>query len=179
LKFSSPVSSYGSIRDTYRISQQTHRMTESKKSFLGLVLILFYELLSLWMSIWRFLRTKKLKAIFMTVDFLVDALFSILYLVELQYNISNFYGNDVVDKTPRWLYVNRPATIFRIAVALSCMLFIEDFTFRFQCTLSLFQGCVLYLCVPKKDAVLRLCIPRHSYRSSIYRPCMSSNWTGL
>jgi hypothetical protein len=145
LKFSAPVSSYNSIRETTRINQQTHRNTESgSKSIFGLFLIVFYEIHSAWRGLWRLLRTKKLQVIFMTIDFLVDALYSALYLVELQFNISNFNAAEVVDKEPRWLYVNRPYTIFWIAVSYVLLIISNTVQFvMFQCRFPLFQSLVL------------------------------------
>jgi hypothetical protein len=68
LRFSPPVSSYNSIRETQSINMKNHRATSSNNTTLiGVFLIVFYEIHALWTSLWRLLRTKKLKVIFMFV----------------------------------------------------------------------------------------------------------------
>jgi hypothetical protein len=55
----------------------------------------------------------------MYMDVVVDLILSVLYLIELQYNISHF--SDIPPETRyRWLYVVRPPVIYHIAIGLSC-----------------------------------------------------------
>lgn len=65
-KFSQPVTSYNSIRETIRIDRQASRSTnDSKTSVWGYVMLLLLEVKSLWTGLWRLLRTKEIQALFM------------------------------------------------------------------------------------------------------------------
>ncbi|KAJ3216082.1 hypothetical protein HDU67_009962 [Dinochytrium kinnereticum] len=115
----SQVGSYSVVRQTYKYQRQLKRQ-DKPKSFLAVASLMldiryYYDLM------WRIVKSPGRIAIFMILDLLSDMIMSIIYLFEIQWNVTHRMDDDVRAKgAPTWLWISRPLKTFYVAVAFSC-----------------------------------------------------------
>ncbi|KAJ3102136.1 hypothetical protein HDU97_000778 [Phlyctochytrium planicorne] len=123
----SKLQSYNAVRQTYKYQRQSQRQ-DKPKTFLA-VSFLSLDIKYYYLLFWRIVKSPSRIAIFMILDLLSDLLMSILYLLELQWNVSARSSDSRLKEVsaPHWLLVARPSTVFYIAVAFSSFNLISFF----------------------------------------------------
>ncbi|KAF9110634.1 potassium channel, sub T, member 2 [Mortierella sp. AM989] len=106
--------SYNALRSTFRLQNAEKRKSDMRNIVSLIRLVLDYDLYKARMM--ALLNSKARIIIFIMMDLVVDVLFCILYLIEVEYLINK----DSTDHPePKWLFIVRPRPIWITAVVMS------------------------------------------------------------
>ncbi|KAF9160445.1 hypothetical protein DFQ26_005503 [Actinomortierella ambigua] len=117
--------SYNTLRETFRLQNSERRKSDITNLLGHLRLVLDYDLLS--SKLMAFLNSRARVIVFVSggfvdimTDLVVDVLFCILYLAEVQYWVNFLLNGDTTSyPDPNWLFVPRPHLIWAFALAMS------------------------------------------------------------
>ncbi|KAK9720618.1 hypothetical protein K7432_004028 [Basidiobolus ranarum] len=103
---------YDAIRDEYKSRKERQRKNERGHSFRSYIkTLLNYEFYQ--DKFLSFVNSQQRRIFFIILDLIADALFCVLYLVEMQMS-------DVTEFSPTWLWIQRPAVVWYLMIAMTC-----------------------------------------------------------
>ncbi|KAJ3330216.1 potassium channel, sub T, member 2 [Blyttiomyces sp. JEL0837] len=112
------LTSYNVVRSAYKLQRSSQRQNaKSSSSQLIAFLKLVFDIRFYYNVLVDFLKSTSRIVIFMILDLASDLLFCTLYLYELQWSVS--FKEQIIDKSPQFLWTPREKPTFYIGVAFS------------------------------------------------------------
>jgi hypothetical protein len=113
------IQSFNMVRAAYRVQRESQRQDPNKSSALVTFLHLLIDVRFHYSLLVDFIKSTGRVVVFMILDLAADIIFCIMYIFEMQWNVTHFYDDIVKEKEPRWLWTSRPGANFVICVCLS------------------------------------------------------------